>query len=66
TCAKYSRAYLCHLIRAKEMSGATLISIHNVRFLIRQAQLCRQAIIEGRFKEYFLEFAANMGKELGT
>ncbi|MEZ4486535.1 MAG: tRNA guanosine(34) transglycosylase Tgt [Cyanobacteriota/Melainabacteria group bacterium] len=66
TCAKYSRAYLCHLIRAKEMSGATLISIHNVRFLIRQAQLCREAIIEGRFKEYFLEFAANMGKELGT
>jgi tRNA-guanine family transglycosylase len=48
------------------MSGATLISIHNVRFLIRQAQLCREAIIEGRFKEYFLEFAANMGKELGT
>lgn len=53
TCGKYSRAYLHHLVRLKEMSGATLLSIHNVRYLIKEARTARQAILDGRFKEYF-------------
>lgn len=66
TCRNHSRAYLSHLIRQKEMAGATLLSIHNVRFLIRQAKECREAILKGTFKEYFHRFAASMEKEVGT
>jgi queuine tRNA-ribosyltransferase len=53
TCKTYTRAYLHHLIRLKEMSGATLLSIHNVRYLIREAKNARQAILDGNFREYF-------------
>lgn len=59
TCATYSRAYLNHLVRQKEMTGAILIAIHNVRSLIRQARLCRTAIMEGRFQEYFSRYSAS-------
>lgn len=62
TCQKYSRAYLAHLIKSKEMSGATLLSIHNVRFLIRQAKICREAILNGTFRQYFESFARAQGK----
>lgn len=63
TCAKYSRAYLHHLIKLKEMSGATLLSIHNVRFLIKQAHICRQSIIDGDFKTYYESIKEILGKE---
>lgn len=53
TCKFHSRAYLHHLIRAKEYSGATLAAIHNVRYLIKEASNAREAIIEGRFREYY-------------
>jgi queuine tRNA-ribosyltransferase len=51
TCRHFSRAYLRHLILAKEMLPATLISIHNLRTLVRLAEEMRQAILEGRFEE---------------
>jgi queuine tRNA-ribosyltransferase len=53
TCANHSRAYLHHLVRVKETVSGTLLAIHNVTFLIREAQRARAAILEGRFKEYF-------------
>ncbi|MBX3135352.1 tRNA guanosine(34) transglycosylase Tgt [Candidatus Obscuribacterales bacterium] len=53
TCKTHSRAYLQHLIRQKEMTGAILLSIHNVRFLIREAKNARQAILDGNFREYY-------------
>jgi queuine tRNA-ribosyltransferase len=49
TCAHYSRAYLCHLLRAREINAATLLSIHNVRFIIRLVSAARAAIIAGDF-----------------
>ena len=52
TCANHSRAYLRHLLRAEEMLGARLATIHNVRFLIRLMEGARQAIIEGRYATY--------------
>jgi queuine tRNA-ribosyltransferase len=55
TCRNYSRAYLHHLVRIKEMTAATLLSIHNVVHLIDQAKSCRQAILNGNFKEHFEE-----------
>jgi queuine tRNA-ribosyltransferase len=51
TCKNYSRAYISHLCRAKEMLSATLISIHNLHFLINIAKRLRRAIIEGKFEE---------------
>lgn len=50
-CQHYSRAYLRHLIRAREMLGATLISIHNIHTLVHLAQTLREAILQGNFEE---------------
>ena len=58
TCRHYSRAYLRHLHKADELFGKRLLSIHNVRFLLKLAEDIRQAIREDRldlFKEEFLE-----------
>jgi queuine tRNA-ribosyltransferase len=49
TCKHYTRAYLSHLFRAKEILAATLLSIHNLYFLVHLAKDARQAIIEGKF-----------------
>ncbi|NJK64735.1 MAG: tRNA-guanine transglycosylase, partial [Synechococcaceae cyanobacterium SM2_3_1] len=49
TCQHFSRAYLCHLIRAKEVLGYTLLSIHNVAELMTYTTRMRQAILEGTF-----------------
>jgi queuine tRNA-ribosyltransferase len=52
TCRFFSRAYLRHLIIAREMLSATLLSIHNLHTLIHLAQEMRQAILDGRFAAY--------------
>ncbi|MDZ4832566.1 MAG: tRNA guanosine(34) transglycosylase Tgt [Candidatus Melainabacteria bacterium] len=49
----YSRAYLHHLVRSGEFAGSILLSIHNVRYLIREAKNARQAILDGTFREYY-------------
>lgn len=49
TCATYSRAYLRHLVAAGEMLALRLLSLHNVRFLVRLAQRAREAILAGEF-----------------
>lgn len=51
TCSNYTRAYLHHLLRAKEMLGATLMSIHNEHFIITLVAQMRQSIIDGTFEE---------------
>ena len=49
TCAKYSRAYLRHLFVAGEALSMRLLSIHNLRFLVRLAELARAAIVAGNY-----------------
>lgn len=44
TCGTFSRGYLGHLFRAQELLGLRLLSLHNVRFLIRLAEQLRAAI----------------------
>ncbi|MBN1149112.1 MAG: tRNA guanosine(34) transglycosylase Tgt [Anaerolineales bacterium] len=56
TCRRFSRAYLRHLIIAKEMLSATLLSIHNLHTLLNLASEMRQAILEKRFDRYAKEF----------
>ena len=46
--ARYSRAYLRHLLRAGEVLGARLASIHNLRFYLRLLERARDAIRAGR------------------
>lgn len=52
TCKNYSRSYLAHLFRAKEMLASTLVSIHNLYFLVNLVKRARQAIVDGRWEEF--------------
>jgi queuine tRNA-ribosyltransferase len=52
TCRNFSRGYLRHLIVAKEILSATLISIHNVYTLVQLAKDIRQAILAGEFEQF--------------
>ncbi|GAB1421987.1 tRNA guanosine(34) transglycosylase Tgt [Anaerolineales bacterium] len=51
-CQHFSRAYIRHLIIAKELLAHYLLSIHNIHFLINHVQKMRSAIIEGQFNAY--------------
>ena len=52
TCKNYTAAYINHLYKAKEMLAATLVSVHNLYYLIDLAKKARQAILEGKFEEF--------------
>ena len=56
TCQTFSRAYLGHLIRAKELLGYTLLAIHNVTELIRFTREIRQAILDGTFADQYADW----------
>lgn len=49
TCQNYTQSYLHHLIRSKERLGATLLSIHNERFIINLVDTIRASIKDGSF-----------------
>ncbi|GAA3403942.1 tRNA guanosine(34) transglycosylase Tgt [Pseudarthrobacter polychromogenes] len=54
-CTNYSRAYIHHLFKAKEMLSATLISIHNERFVVKMVDDARLAIEDGTFFDFKAE-----------
>ncbi len=56
TCKNYTKSYIKHLINCEESLGGTLLSIHNIRFLIKMTEEIREAIKENKFKEYKEEF----------
>ncbi|MGV0849476.1 tRNA guanosine(34) transglycosylase Tgt [Mycolicibacterium phlei] len=51
TCTHYTRAYLHHLFKAKEILSKTLATIHNERFIVRLVDRIRAAIEAGEFDE---------------
>jgi queuine tRNA-ribosyltransferase len=58
TCRNFSRAYLRHLVIAREILGLHLATLHNLRFMIDLMNVIREAIVEGRFarlRESFLD-----------
>ncbi|NLM63129.1 MAG: tRNA guanosine(34) transglycosylase Tgt [Mollicutes bacterium] len=59
TCKNYTKAYLRHLFACKESLGGRLLSIHNIRFLIRLTEELREAIKNNRVLEYRDEFIRN-------
>ncbi len=51
-CRRYSRAYIRHLLKAKEMLGMRLCVLHNLYFYNHMMEEIRDALDEGRFAEY--------------
>jgi queuine tRNA-ribosyltransferase len=56
TCSRFSRGYLRHLFVAGEMLGLRLVSLHNVRFLIRLGEEARRTILTGEFDRWSREW----------
>ena len=55
-CQNYSRAYIRHLVRANELLGPILLSIHNLHILIDLSATLRSVIIEGSFQAFLKDF----------
>jgi queuine tRNA-ribosyltransferase len=55
-CANFSRAYLRHLVKAEEILGLRLISLHNLHFYISLMAKVREVIAQGCFDEFRREF----------
>ena len=51
TCTHYTRAYVHHLFKAKEMLASTLATIHNERYIVRLIDAIRASILDGSFAE---------------
>ena len=51
-CRGYDRAYIRHLCVSSELFGARLVSIHNIRFLVRLAEESRERIVNGTFQSW--------------
>ncbi len=65
TCRNYTKAYLRHLYKCEESFGKRLLSIHNVRFLIKMMEEARTAIKEDRFGDFKDAFLAKFGDKRG-
>jgi queuine tRNA-ribosyltransferase len=52
TCTNYTRAYVGHLFRSKEMFAATLASIHNLYFTVNLVDKIRQSILDENFEKF--------------
>ena len=61
-CKNYSRAYIRHLISVGEVLGGRLLSIHNIRFLIRLTEEIRESIKNDTFLEYKKSFLEKYNK----
>ena len=56
TCTHYTRAYMHHVFRGKEIIAATLATIHNERFIVRLVDQMRQALLDGNFIDMKADF----------
>jgi queuine tRNA-ribosyltransferase len=52
----FTRAYVSHLMRSKEMLGAMICSLHNEGFILKLVSDARQAILDGRFDAFRADF----------
>lgn len=64
TCSTFARGYIHHLVKAKEILAATLLSIHNVQVLLDLARDMREAIIQGRFDILMGDTLSNFQEKL--
>jgi queuine tRNA-ribosyltransferase len=63
TCQNYTRGYIHHLLRSKEMLGQTLGSIHNLYFIVKLVDDIRASIYDEKFNEFKKEFIEKYYKE---
>ena len=56
TCTHYTQAYLHHLVHAKELLAATLLTIHNEYFVVNLVARIRESILDGTYYELKDEF----------
>lgn len=63
TCKNFTRAYIRHLCKTKEILGARLLSIHNLRFLVKLMEDVREAILNDSLTEFKEEFYKKYGYE---
>ncbi len=61
-CKHYTKAYLRHLVNTNEILGGRMLSLHNLRFLIKLMEDVRKSIKEDRFLEFRDEFYKKYGK----
>ena len=61
-CQRYSRAYIRHLLKAKEMLGMRLLVLHNLYFYNTMMEEIRDAIEAGRYESYKQEKLYRMGQ----
>ena len=59
TCKSFSRAYLHHLFKCKEILGASLLTWHNLQFYIDLVKNSRISIIENKFLQFEKNFLKN-------
>jgi queuine tRNA-ribosyltransferase len=52
----YTRAYISHLIKSKEMLGSTIASLHNLGFILKLVDGARAALHTGTFAQYRADF----------
>lgn len=64
-CKNFSRAYIRHLLKAEEIMGVRLTTIHNLRFLINLMEKIRQAIMNDSLLDFRNEFFKKYGYEEG-
>ncbi|HZC35941.1 MAG TPA: tRNA guanosine(34) transglycosylase Tgt [Chthoniobacterales bacterium] len=62
TCQQFTRAYIRHLIKAEEILGLRLITIHNLYFYLRLMAMIRTALEQGAFAQFREQFVANYSK----
>jgi queuine tRNA-ribosyltransferase len=65
-CRSFSRAYIRHLVVAKEILASTLISIHNIHTLLTLVRQMRQAIIDQKFNQFAKGYLADYFGENNT
>ena len=63
TCQNYSRGYIRHLLKANEILGIRLTTIHNIAFLTRLMAEIRQAVASDTLLAFSQDFLATFGQE---
>jgi queuine tRNA-ribosyltransferase len=62
-CRRFSRAYVRHLVKQQEMLGPRLLTVHNLRFLLRLTADARAAIERGELASFKAEVLARLAQE---
>ena len=62
-CKNHSKAYIRHLYRQGEANASILLSIHNIRYLVRLSEIIHQSILDNTFDEFYKECMQKLNSE---